>query len=184
MASFVRKFRVQNRVDELIKVIEEVTSEDNIDSRLEEAARESARIFFPVLKASAPVGEDDELGRGRPSVRQHGTTLDDAWELPEIVRTPKGVWMRFKNNAPHMRILTDGAIGHTIPGSNLPYPLRFWWKGQTRHFWEVHHPGFRKFNFVRNAWRRLEGKASAQERFKKSVKGMFGPLHNFFGTDG
>lgn len=196
MASFIRRFRVQNRVDELVKAIEEVTDEDNINEKLEEAARQASRIFFPVLKNSAPVGTDDNMGRGRPSKRQHGITLEEGWETPEIIRTPKGIWMRFNNRAPHMRILQDGAIGHNIPGRVLPYPLTFWWgsplkwsaqDGQgngPRAYWQVSHPGFKKFNFVRNAWRRLEGKAATQERFKKSVKEMFGPLRDFFGVNG
>lgn len=200
---FFRKFRLTNRINELVQAIEKVADPENVNEKLEEAALESSRIFFPLLKRLAPVGQEEPsfrhpvsgnfVSHGRPSIRLHGMTLEQGWQQPEIIKTPKGMHMRFHNTAPHIRLVMAGAPGHNIPGRSLQYPLTFWWgtplrwppkDGQgpgPRAFFEVNHPGFKGNNFARRAWQRVEGKASTQERFRKGVQEMFGPLDDFFG---
>lgn len=199
--AFFRRVRVVNKVDELIETLSESFDRDAIESTLEETARLEAARFQNILRQVAPKGQVEPVinyrgftrSESRPSLRQHGVTLEDGWRQPEIIKTPKGVHFRLVNIAPHLPILLRGAKPHPIPlsiisGNTLLFhwgsPLRWAAKDGRgpgpRVFLGVNHPGFKAVNFIENALSRKEGRETIKSSFDRTFKKLLNPLETIF----
>lgn len=196
-----RRVRVVNRVDELVKTLEESFERETIEATLEESARIEASRFLDILKRSAPEGQEEPavdiygLSRpaSRPSVRQHGITLEKGWLAPRIIRTKKGVHFKISNVAPHLSIILRGAKAHRIfptgihdPGllfhwgSPLRWPEKDRFPAGPRLYKRVEHPGFDAIRFIENALRRKEGRETIKRNFDRTFKTLLNPVGVFF----
>lgn len=172
---------ITNHFDRFIQILEEVGDTYRIQEEIED---EFTKIIDDVLASViflSPEGTDDPSDitqyrrdqEARPSIRQHGTTLADAFDpTPDIENLPSGI--RGTLNIDHptydeydygiFEILTEGAEGHDISGN--PY-LVFWWgeplrwaptrapanEVQPPAFWlpVVDHPGVQGFDWTKDA---------------------------------
>ncbi len=117
----------------------------------------AARSLRDALRAEAPVGKADPLGRPRrepPLARNIGYNLR---------RGAKGWRIEF-GAPPHARFVIGGTRPHPIVAKK--WPLHFYWERMGREvwFWSVRHPGTLPNRFDLRAMQRVKGEVELDLR--------------------
>jgi hypothetical protein len=115
----------------------------------------AARTLKEALRAEAPVGKPDPLGRPRkepPLAQNIGYNLR---------RGGRGWQIEF-NAPPHARFVIGGTRPHPIYGKKCP--LHFYWEriGRAVWFWSVNHPGTLPNRFDVRAARRVKAEVDRE----------------------
>lgn len=162
---------VQDRIDELSTKLERIRKKTDASEAAYQLAQGLAYKISNRLMANAPRGtvepdytgvtgiEAFEIGsrkavrvisHGRPSMRLHGVTLQQAWGEPEVEKTTDGAQIGMTSSAPQMVFLLEGSQEHPI--SSNPY-LSFWHHkaGEAVITKSVSHPGHPPSDFVEQA---------------------------------
>jgi len=124
---------------------------------VQEHVRAGAEMLKAALRAEAPVGKPDPLGRPRrypPLAQNIGY---------EIRRSGRG-WRASFGGPPQARWVIGGTRPHPIPRTRLSYPLRFFWArmGKVCYFWAVQHPGTTANRFDVRALQKVEQQMSTE----------------------
>lgn len=190
--------KVENRIPEMIGVLTRVNSPQNRRDAMREPARKGFEHVMHSLKAWAPVGKVEPgwatphgvVNHGRPSLRQHGTTLEHGWKR-RIENFGPGIAFIIENWAPHIMHVIYGTSPHEIPG-----PVAFFWSDYSStgdagwgpyqgdlpgpfYFSRVMHPGARGNMFVTPAVRASQPRLRGLTREGAAI--AMRPLNQFFG---
>lgn len=195
--------KVENRIPELIQVLNRINSAQHRREATREPARRMMESSSILLRRFAPHGQVEpgwstphgSTEHSRPSMRQHGTTLEMGWRnRMENFGAPGGTGFVIENVAPHVLHVIYGTRRHFIPASPR---LAFWWgdysssgdagwgpyqgdpQGPFVFDVGVNHPGARPNNFVERAVNASRPRMRALTRDAASV--AMRPLNQFFG---
>lgn len=155
-----------NRIGTLRQIIDALDSQPAKQTRATKFARLMASEMLAKLRQEAPVGtvEPDytytrggqtfTVSHGRPSLRQHGVTLESSWANPEISSIKDGANFSISSKAPHMEFLIGEGVNRgsrQIPSSGGP--VSFFWLREVKPMIRDHinHPGFPKSTFPERA---------------------------------
>lgn len=195
--------KVENRIPEMIGVLTRVNSPQNRREALRGPARTGLEYVSRILRRNAPEGQDEPsfagargiVDHGRPSIRQHGETLEMGWRNPRIENFGPGLSFVIENWAPHVLHVIYGTRGHFIFAPTHE-TLTFYWDDYSSDmeggwgpyqggypgkysFTRVNHPGARKNDFVQISTR--EARPRMIELTKEGAAIAMRPLNQFFG---
>lgn len=149
------------------------------------ARRGGERMLF-FTRREAPVGEYEPsyetargiINHGRPSIRQHGITLDAGW-IQESYRITNGATWVLNSHAPHAPWVLRGTEEHPISAV----------RGEALSFWHfktgapmvrgtVDHPGTRADNFILRA--AIQNRGPMTGMLRSGARQAITPLITFF----
>jgi hypothetical protein len=117
-----------------------------------------ADIYLQALKVEAPVSKDE--GDPRPRKYPHGTLRD---RLRKVQKTSASGYVSFEfRTVPYAVYVINDTRPHRIPGSPLPYPLKWYKGGQMYLAHAVNHPGTKANHFAEKAWAKVHGQIEGE----------------------
>lgn len=183
------QLQVDNHVRGLSDVILNAINPDNISDSMSGSATNISDVILTRLMNAAPdgsrwtePGEEFWSREARPSLRQHGVTLETGWLDPDIDRIVEngnpGASFSIKTRAPHLKWIVDDMPSHSIPRSGHT-PLSFWWfqYGYPAFFTRITHPGTKKNDFPQEV---MENSVPIiKDALVSGVRNILKPLRTF-----
>ena len=186
------EIKVVNRIQELASALESIGTKRSRQDAARRALETVDDDALDVLRRTAPKGKSEpsfqlshthQVSHGRPSKRLGHGRLEDQWARPEIGDLPAGAEVIFSSNAPHMRLLLEGAPRHPLE-ANQAQVMTFWWfrkqVGMALPYLPKDHPGFEsRIGFIEEA---LEGggRALFEQAVRNVAPDLIGPIRRFF----
>lgn len=185
---------VINRVAELRNALYKTSEYRHRQDVMHDKAIRGVETMLFFTRREAPKGSVEPswatprgtINHGRPSIRQHGITLD-ASMVQGVERTTNGAAFMITSNAPHAFWQIYGTPPHPISGRPL---LAFWWGSPLRwspyrggkpgayHFPSVSHPGTPPNNFPLRA--AIQNRPTMLQLTRQAVREIAQPLYSFF----
>lgn len=193
--------RVIDRHQALIDTLYGVNANRHRQEAMRPAAIRGQEVMLYRMRELAPKGQYEpswptpqgSVNHGRPSIRQHGMTLDSGW-TQEMETTTHGASFTIYNRAPHAQWVIQGTPRHTMVSR-----LFAWWWGsplQSQHpsgvGWhplrgdppgpyhatQIDHPGAAANLFVQRS--AMQNRPIMTELLRESQRRLIEPIRAFF----